>query len=282
MKRAAVLVLLLLVGCSPNDGGRQPNVEPARMALPQSPGATPSRPSLADIVHDPGAQLLDVRVGGRAGSRTVNSAWLLGKRRAIATSDDAFATTTYRAWSLRNARRYIAGAHDFGGDRSARVGLPGLLAWPVPFIARPGLPQVAVLGGGDGATLFPFDKAARFEDGTWRAYDVPLVDGERGYVSGGVVLPHGRLLVLLDHWSGDRNGHPSAVWHGLWASRGEDWSSYLPVRPRVRGQAPAVEGSTWTGLSGATGRTGVAWLTSWDDRVYVSRDGVRWREIRVR
>ncbi|WP_125035822.1 hypothetical protein [Nocardioides sp. LS1] len=276
MRHVAVLVLLLVVGCSPESAGPAP-VGPASTRT-----ATVAPPGPSDVVHDSGAQLLDVRVSGRAGGRTVTSAWLLGRRRAIASSDDGFATTTYVRWSTRTVRRYLARPQDARSAVGDRFGMPGLLARAVPYVASAGRPRVAELGGGDGATLFPFEAVSRSDGHGWRSVEVPPVDGERGYVSGGVVLPDGRLLVLLDHWSGDRGGHPSPVWHGLWASRDEDWSSYAPVRPRVPGQVPVAEGSTWTGLSGAPGRDGVAWLTSWDDRVYVSRDGVRWREIRVR
>ncbi|NHC22037.1 hypothetical protein G6553_02465 [Nocardioides sp. IC4_145] len=92
-------------------------------------------------------------------------------------------------------------------------------------------------------------------------------------MSGAVVLPDGRLLVLLPVWSGDRAGRPSAVHHCLWVSAGADWSSYRPWAGDVqRLRADPREG-------------GVLWLLLADDMapLLVSTDGGRTlRAVRAR
>ncbi|WP_101524310.1 hypothetical protein [Nocardioides houyundeii] len=68
-----------------------------------------------------------------------------------------------------------------------RPELAGLLQQRIPSLA-PGVR--AVVGGGDGATLFPFMAVARsVDDGrTWRRTDVRRFEGQMGYASGEVVL----------------------------------------------------------------------------------------------
>ena len=60
--------------------------------------------------------------------------------------------------------------------------------------------------GGDGATLLPFELVLRSDDlgETWRSFELPEFDGERAYVAGSVVTSDGRLLSLLNNFSGDR------------------------------------------------------------------------------
>ena len=102
----------------------------------------------------------------------------------------------------------------------------------------------------------------------------PRVDGELAYVEGADVLPDGRLLALLDHWSGDRGRHLSAPHHGLWISAGDDWGSYAPYRPRF---VPKVQ-SALVDLGGTSGRSGVVWVRTSDVQLYVSRDGRTFEE----
>jgi hypothetical protein len=143
----------------------------------------------------------------------------------------------------------------------------------------------AKVGGGDGATLFPFEATARSHDGgqTWTTYDVAAVDGERAYTSGQVVLSDGRLLVLLTSWSDDRRSRPGPRHHGLWVSDGDDWSRFTPYDEASflppPGPPPAggrlAELSWQASLGADPQRGGVIWLQGWDDRLYVSSDAAR-------
>lgn len=269
LRLVPVLVIgLLLSGCSADDA---PDPDPAPISV------APMPPTPHQIVQDPDAVLMEIRVAGRD-NRSVTSAWQLGRRRAIVHTEDAFETARYLRWTQHRAEKWLPSGRRFG--RPHLVGLDGLLTWAAPEIGHLG---VAVLGGGDGATLFPFEKVSRFDGRRWTAYDVPKVRGQRAYTGGGVVLPDGRLLVLLDHWSGDRRGRPSATWHGLWASEGDDWTSYRPWRPPFspRPVQPRF-GSAVASLAGSSGRDGVMWVTTWDGHAYVSEDGTAFREIRSR
>src|SRR5262245_37379406 len=134
-----------------------------------------------------------------------------------------------------------------------RTGFPGVAVWstdggatwqehPLPAefsqmaiqpaeVAGPN--TMAFVIGGDGATLFPFDKIYRTLDGgqTWET--VEESPGAMAYVSWSLVRPDGTLLALLDAWSDDRNGHPGSHPHGLYESNGSDWSDlhYVPFLP---------------------------------------------------
>ena len=83
-------------------------------------------------------------------------------------------------------------------------------------------PDVHVLvGGSDGATLFPFDEVRRLEDqDSWSVIEQPA--GERAYLGDAAVLPDGRLLLDVEGWSDDRPG-------GLYASDGSNWVSFARV-----------------------------------------------------
>jgi hypothetical protein len=89
---------------------------------------------------------------------------------------------------------------------------------------------MAVLSGGDGATLFPFSEALRSRDDgrTWERATMAGV-ADMPYVSFGAVLPDGSLLVNLDAWSDDRVGEPGRRHHGLYRSNGDDWVDLVPV-----------------------------------------------------
>jgi hypothetical protein len=143
-----------------------------------------------------------------------------------------------------------------------------------------------LVGGGDGATLLPFERVARSEeDDDWSVQRLPRFDGERAYVTGAVGLGDGRLVALLEHFSDDRAGRPAARHHGLWASSGEDWSSYAPLRPRFTPPL-ASNPDGWSGLVGLGASMDpdpVVWVTTWDQRVYVSTDAMRtFREVDAR
>ena len=144
-------------------------------------------------------------------------------------------------------------------------------------------------GGGDGATLDPFQRLARSVSGRpWRVFNVPERQGQRAYTSGQVVLPDGRLLALLNDWSGDRIGRPSPLWHGLWLSNGSDWASYEPWQPTF---TPALAATAQTRdpveqigavLAPRQTRPGVVWVATATE-LYISDDGARtFREFPAR
>jgi hypothetical protein len=143
----------------------------------------------------------------------------------------------------------------------------------------------AVAGGGDGATLFPFEQVARlWSPDDVSAYRVEKVDGARGFASGAVVLSDGRILTLLADWSDDR-GRPSARHHGLWVSDGDDWASYAPVEPVFSPPLPARTSGTppLRALAASVDPDPVIWVQTSDDRVYVSTDGAAtFTELRIR
>jgi hypothetical protein len=99
---------------------------------------------------------------------------------------------------------------------------------PVPS-AVPGLH--AVLGGADGATLFPFITATRglSEDSSWATFAQP--DEPRAYLGLSAVLADGRLMVDVVDWSDARTGEPGSKPRGLYVSVGDDWSRIEPLAP---------------------------------------------------
>lgn len=265
----AVLVALATTGCS---GA----ASDAHLASAADEMHT-DRPTPAEVVHDPDSLLMGALVEPDGDGYRVSSAWSLGNRRVVATSDDGFETVTYERWRPRSLVR--------SAPRTPQiVGLEGLLTEEVHSLA-PGVR--AVVAGGDGATLFPFAKVARSTDGggTWRTYDVSGVDRVTAYTSGQVVLPDGRMLVLLNQWSDDRNGHPSDRPHGPYVSAGDDWSHYAPTNPTFRpALSPTARGWPPTeSIQASPGHGGVIWMTTHDGRVYASTDAARtFREIPVR
>lgn len=289
---AALLLLALLAGFAGFAGivgGCGTHVGPrARTHLPPSGGpARPVRPSgMQQVVADPRATLSAVSVRPVEGGYAVRAWWLLAEhgrsRGAIVSSRDGMSTATYArgtyaAWAAHEPRPV---------PPSPAPGLVGLLPTDVLSL-RPG--TRAQQGGHDGATLDPFERVVRSVDGgPWRRYDVPRTDGQQAYTSGQVVLPDGRLLVLLDQWSADRRGHANPVWHGLWVSAGDDWASYAPWHPAMA-PIPAAGPQPWgplTGLGAAADPRrpdrGIVWVTT-VDRLYVSTDGARtFRELPAR
>ncbi len=159
----------------------------------------------------------------------------------------------------------------------------GLMAVPLVSLA-PGVH--AVVGGGDGATLFPFEQVSRL----WSWDDVGVFrvehpDGVMGYSSGSVVLSDARILTLLADWSDDTLKRPSPRHHGLWASDGENWATYAPTEPAF--SPPLVDPpdgeSPLTTVSASVDPDPVIWVQTWDHRVYVSTDdAATFTEIRIR
>lgn len=165
--------------------------------------------------------------------------WSLDRRpgrrtwHALAQSDDGFRTGSYTVGSSQRLQRAVwpSGPNETAPEVAAHLG-GHLMPWPATSLA---VDVLAVVGGGDGATLFPFERVMRSVDGgaTWRRFDLPRFGGDMAYSGGHVVTTDGRLVALLDHFSDDRPGRPSDRVHGLWTSDGGDWSTYSPLLPRM-------------------------------------------------
>ena len=186
-------------------------------------------------------------------------------RGAIATSGDGFATGTYERWT----EAWFRPPEDLPEPpRSER-----LLSWRLPVLDRASDLLVYALGG-DGATLFPFQRVARSSDDgeTWDDVEVDLGVEPRGHLNGGVALSDGRLLVLVGNFSDDRPGRPSSEHHGLWVSDGTDWSSYRPVEPSYDPPVdrPAGAYPTVTTLEATSEGGPVIWSTTSGGQLYVS------------
>ena len=178
---------------------------------------------------------------------------------ATCVANDGALTRTYDA-----GRTWQPVAYPFTDD---------LLAGPIVSLAA----RVdAVVGGGDGATLFPFEQVARWRSGDdVRTYRVDHPDGVMGYSSGSVVLSDGRLLTLLADWSDGTLKRPNGRHHGLWGSHGEDWAAYAPTEPVFSPPlvAPPRGKSPLTSLAASADPDPVVWVQTWDLKVYVSTDG---------
>jgi hypothetical protein len=159
-----------------------------------------------------------------------------------------------------------------------------LIASPVTALRADTL---AVQWGGDGATLFPFERVSRSTDfgRTWSTGEVARPDGVMPYTSGSVALSDGRLISLLDSWSDDARGTSSERAHGLYTSNGSDWSTYRPMTSVFR---PALHdeprnGSPVVSLQASADPDPVVWVTTWYKLLYVSTDdGQSFRQIRAR
>lgn len=285
--------LLLLAACTtPAGPGASGSPGPTASPPATPPTAAPTaveEPTPAEVLAGDRVRLAHLRVT-RAGRRLeVRALWAAERgpyRWVLASSQDGFRTVDYATGGQRRLLRTMA-VPDPVPPRIEKAGaarLGRLVPWPATSLQAG---TFAIAGGGDGATLFPFQRVVRSTDAgaTWRRFDVSLFGGERGYSSGHVVAPGGRLLVLLDHFSGDRPHRPSARHHGLWSSRGDDWSSYRPVRVRLGpDQDPGPDGWPVIVTLGASADPDpVLWVTTWDHRAYVSLDRARtFREVRVR
>lgn len=274
--RTTVVALLLvaLLGCSTAE-----STLPAPASV--SAGPTVDRRSPEEVAQDPGARLVTARIVRTASGLRVAAWWEYDEKgsrreRAIAVREPG-TVPTYESWSRR---RWSELAPITPQPTAVPGSLEGLMVNEIVSLQ----PQVsALVGGGDGATLFPFQKVARSSDdgATWTTYDVPEIGGERAFTSGEVVLPDRRLLVLLGSWSGDRRNHPGQQHHGLWMSTGHDWSTYRPVQPVFKPTLRPPPGgwlAAWSSLDSLWASStdgGVIWAQTWDNRLYASIDGAR-------
>ena len=284
---AVVAMLLALCGCS-SPRPAAPVAAGSASASPRPTSSTPTtRPTLKQIVHDAKSTLYAVDVHRDAEGYTVSAWWALARENkvygAIVTSDDRFESAHYErgGWAIWAKHQPLTKNVPAPGIEAFR----GLLASPVKSLD----PDTrAFVAGGDGATLLPFEAVARSRDGgDWEAYVVPKTHGDRAYDEGDLVLPDGRLLVLLDAWSSDRGWtRPGPEYHGLWISAGDDWASYTPYRPTF---APALRASdavnrieAQPSASGQAHR-GLVVATTRDNTLYVSTDGAKsFHRIRAR
>lgn len=283
-----LLATVVLAGCGAVSTPTSGQPSPGTATTPTTPvrAVARDRPTPAQIVTDPRSTLSAARVAPGPEGYTVRAWWVLTRHgrsvSAIVTSDDrmespSYARGTYRAWSK--------GSPPVTKPAPA-PGMGDLLSTDV-FSLQDG--TRAQEGGHDGATLIPFERLMRSVDGAaWERFDVPKTDGQQAYTAGQVVLPNGRLLALLNAWSRDGRHRSSTVWHGLWISDGDDWSSYRPWRPRFFPDLPAGT-APWGPLESIGAAVdprqtggGIVWVTT-IDRVYVSTDGARtFREIPAR
>lgn len=149
------------------------------------------------------------------------------------------------------------------------------LLWSPSISLAPGV--LAVVGGGDGATLHPFEMALRSTDlgETWETFELPRFDNQMAYDTGSsVVTADGRLLSLLANFSDDTLDWEADRHHGLYVSNGTDWSAFSPLEPDFTPLLnPAPPGqSALTELSATPGDKPLVRVRTWDDRVYVSTD----------
>jgi hypothetical protein len=240
-------------------------------------------------VTDASARLADARVERTATGFRVTTAWVVESRRnrrALATSDDGFATATYTAWTDES---YAAGFPFYDDPRPGPPNDDNYLLLPVPALDTGGAEGTsAYVMGGDGSTLLSFERVARSTDGgeSWDLFDVPRVDGALPYIAQAVAVPDGGLLALVPGWSNDRGRRPGPNHHGLWASQGPDWGRYTPYEPAYSPPlTPEPRGlSAIESLGASWSRAGeVIWSTTWDGRLYVSTDdGLTFSEIAPR
>ncbi len=273
-----LLGLTCLGGCGQES---RPEVVDVPVPAPHTAGPQPGpdrleeASRLARVVGDPRARLVEARVERRRGSLVVAAWWRCAEpgcprpRDVLAVSADGFASVWYRRNPARTLDRVVAPLPHRPRVEDARV--RDLLQHPVPSLV-PG--TRVVLAGGDGATLLPFEKVATSTDDgrTWQVDDVHHPGGEMPYVSGAVLLDGGRLLSLVNTWSGDRRRRLSSRPRGLLlGTRLEP----APVRFRPA-LPPDPEGRSGIATLGARpGARPLVWVTTSDERLHVSTDGAR-------
>jgi hypothetical protein len=150
--------------------------------------------------------------------------------------------------------------HDLPGSETSLFGL-------TPS-GDPG--TTAVIGGADGATLFPFIDVNRLDraSGTWQQ----TLQGAdpRAYVGPQAVLPDGRLLVNVQAWSDATFKQPGARPNGVYTSDGADWSTLVRLEPgEDSGLAAAEREQVLAGQPGVVGMS----VAPGDVTLYVADGG---------
>jgi hypothetical protein len=313
--------LLLVAGCN-DDEPTRPAPAPSRSSSPVPPIKPDPTANAEAIVRDPEVLLSGFRIRRSGSHYDVTSLWRRpgAGQAALVRSDDGFATATYTLGRYNalwddvvpprpaNAPDHTSCAQIKGGI-DACGGLRRGDGFPVDWTADNGstwthlvAPAPRMLGGpetslrprtiaavrgGDGATLLPFQLALRSDDlgETWRSFDLPKFDGEGAFVAGSVVTSDGRLLSLLNNFTGDRINRPSGAYHGMYVSAGADWSSYSELQPRFSPPLTAAPAgwSPLVRLGAEVAPDPVVFVSTWDNRVYVSTDEAKsFRVIAVR
>jgi hypothetical protein len=145
---------------------------------------------------------------------------------------------------------------------------------------------MAVVQGGDGATLFPFDTVHRSTDGgaTWQMFDESPDD--MAFLGWTLITPEGSLLVHIEGWSDEQRGRPSARPIGLYQSNGDDWADMRYVQDVPESSQPEFFGTGFSLGDYAPTPSGVLRLWIYDNagsRLLESGPGIHtWAEVPAR
>lgn len=317
----SLLVALALVAGCQQDGARHEASDPdeTTVEIPVDVADTPTaEPVLSpqEIVQHPRSDIVGVLVEPLQPGYRVTTVWHhLRSNLWAVTVHRRGEPTRYRAASRREADRLLWADEQLGRSCAAQTGgrqlcldvgqrPPRLTLGPADDDTavrelRVTLPRglnhavapsmsdsvVAVVSGGDGATLHPFQTVTVSRDGggTWQQHALPLFRGERAYTAGSVVLTDGRLLTALEGFGSDRAHHRLPVRRGLWVSTNDDWTAFEPFDALPALRTPPGELGTVDSLGVASDRgPAVLWILGVDGRLHLSTDGHSFREVDLR
>jgi hypothetical protein len=175
---------------------------------------------------------------------------------------------------------------DDGGDTWSQQqlpGVPGMSTYQVLESLEPD--TIAVAEGGDGATLFAFDRVHRSTDGgaTWDVVDIPQVDGDQAYLGWAHVRDDGSLVSYMSSWSDARAHRPTAHPSGPYESEGTDWSRLRLVEPGLVGADTGDLLASQVQLLGVLPGDGSRIYVHDAGEAYVSADGgTTWEPVAAR
>lgn len=278
---ALPVAALVLSGCGAEHDAQPIAAQPS--VRPRTPAAEPSDVTvLADVVANPNARLVAARVRPLGDGFRVAAWWRClapscpRPHDVLAVSDDGFESVEFMRDPFRRLDEVMAPALE--STQGHVPALKGMQQWRLPSLARD-RHQLAVLGGGDGATLFPFEQVARSTDGgdSWTVFPVTRPNAVMPYAAGGVLLSDSRLVTLVSHWSDDDVNRPSDRPRGLMVSAGDDWSRFTPLETRFTPAltSPEPPWSPIESIDAMPGEHPAIWVTTSDNRLYVSVDDAR-------
>ncbi len=187
-------------------------------------------------------------------------------------------------WQAGTQSRSVIWSRDGGASWNKRLLVEGSdLVSVIPSASVDDV--MAVVQGGDGATLFPFDKVHRSVDGgaAWETIDES--QGDMAYLGWSLVAPDGSLLVNIEAWSDARHNRPSAQPAGIYESNGGDWSDLRFVQPPDGSQPEGSVSDLALGDYASTD-SGVLRLWIYDStggRLFESGPGIHtWAEVPAR